>query len=426
MPSTGPATSRRGFLRHTLAVSAGCALARLAQADEPAAPSVPDVDVMIRRAAVFRVPYRRPRLVAGNSTYRVAGDSRSDTLLALFAGNDQVGIGPVARGGKPLDNAALEPLVGRKLNDLLGRDRQHTGSTWGTTAFWDLAGKSTGKPVYELLGGRENPQGVPVYDGSIYMEELIDRDGGVHKPSGPNWETIIRQALDSSVAHGHNFVKLKIGRGAKHLSRRAGNLQDVAVIELVRKHLGPREGIGVDANNGYTPEFTRWLLDETAGLNIAFVEEMFPENVAEYRSLKDFIRQRKLPTLVADGENWRAADEARPFVEASVIDVLQGDMVQFQFEGILAEAALGRASGAVVAPHNWGSEFGFYMQCQLGQVIPNFYRAECDPGQQVGNLLVKHGYEVEDGRCRVPTHPGLGVELNVKALADADVIASAG
>jgi L-alanine-DL-glutamate epimerase-like enolase superfamily enzyme len=236
---------------------------------------------------------------------------------------------------------------------------------------------------------------------------------------------MIREALDSSLREGHRFVKVKIGRGAKHLSRRAGNLQDLAVLELVRRHLGPDCGIGVDANNGYTPEFARWLLAETGGLNLAFVEEMFPEDTREYLALKEFIRGKGFKTLVADGENWRTADEARPFVEAGAIDLLQGDMLQFQFEGILAEAALARASGAQIAPHNWGSEFGCYMQCQMGLALDNFYRAECDPGRETTNLVVKHGYKIQDGMCQVSDHPGLGVELNLKEFEKAELVAHA-
>jgi L-alanine-DL-glutamate epimerase-like enolase superfamily enzyme len=163
------------------------------------------------------------------------------------------------------------------------------------------------------------------------------------------------------------------------LSRQAGNLQDLAVLEFIRRCLGPECGIGADANNGYTPEFTRWLLEEAGGLNLAFVEEMFPEDTREYLALKEFIRSKGLKALVADGENWHSAEDARPFVAVGAIDLLQGDVVQFQFEGILEEAALARASGARVAPHNWGSEFGFcnasWAWCSTTSTAPNATRA---------------------------------------------------
>ena len=33
----------------------------------------------------------------------------------------------------------------------------------------------------------------------------------------------------------------------------------------------------------------------------------------------------------------------------------------------------------MVAPHNWGSLVGYYMQLHVGRAIENFYRAEHDP-----------------------------------------------
>ena len=68
---------------------------------------------------------------------------------------------------------------------------------------------------------------------------------------------------------------------------------------------------------------------------------------------------------------------------AKAIDVLQGDMNSFGIEGILAEAAMARPQGILVAPHNWGSLLGFYLQLHVGLAVPNFYRAEHDPVSSV-------------------------------------------
>jgi L-alanine-DL-glutamate epimerase-like enolase superfamily enzyme len=59
-------------------------------------------------------------------------------------------------------------------------------------ALWDLAGKVTGEPVYELLGGKGSKK-VPVYDGSIYFADLLP----IYED---NWQDRFRQEIDGDEA----------------------------------------------------------------------------------------------------------------------------------------------------------------------------------------------------------------------------------
>ena len=85
-------------------------------------------------------------------------------------------------------------------------------------------------------------------------------------------------------------------------------------------------------------------------------------------------------------------------------------MKHFGFEGILAEAAMARPQGIQVAPHNWGSLFGYYMELHMGRAIDNFYMAENDPLEC--DMLLAEGYAIEDGHATVPDSPGLGLALD--------------
>jgi L-alanine-DL-glutamate epimerase-like enolase superfamily enzyme len=90
-------------------------------------------------------------------------------------------------------------------------------------------------------------------------------------------------------------------------------------------------------------------------------------------------------------------------------------MNHFGFEGILTEAAWAEPAGIQVAPHNWGSLIGFYMQLHVGRTIPNLYMAEHDP--LLADLLVADGYEIKDGICSVPAVPGFGLALDEDKFA---------
>ncbi len=124
---------------------------------------------------------------------------------------------------------------------------------------------------------------------------------------------------------------------------------------------------------------------------------MFPEFLDQCLEFKDFIKAHGWKILVADGESGRAIEFYKPFIEGRAIDVCQADMRQFGIDGIMTIAALCRKNDILMAPHNWGSLMGFYMQLHIGRAISNFYRAEHDP--------VKKGY------ATVPAAPGFGLKV---------------
>jgi L-alanine-DL-glutamate epimerase-like enolase superfamily enzyme len=173
----------------------------------------------------------------------------------------------------------------------------------------------------------------------------------------------------------------------------------------------------VDANNGYDLAKTKQLLEELPDYNFAFLEEMFPEEIEKCLELKRFISRHGWKTLIADGETQKSLDAYKPFIEARAIDIFQGDMNRFGFEGILTEAAWCNPYGLKVAPHNWGSLVGYYMQLHVGRAINNFYRAEHDPLSN--EVLIADGYEIRDGHASVPDSPGFGLRIDEDAFATA-------
>ena len=209
---------------------------------------------------------------------------------------------------------------------------------------------------------------------------------------------------------GHRAFKIKIGRGNKWMDRKAGDARDVEVVETIRKHAGDDVLLGVDANDGYDLEGAKRFLDRASDLRLAFFEEPFPEQVEQCLELKRFIAERGWKTLLADGEGQHDLAAYRPFVDAKAIDVLQGDMNAFGIEGILAEAAMARPQGILVAPHNWSSLLSFYLQLHVGLAVPNFYRAEHDP--LTSDVLIAEGYEIDGGVSSVPDTPGFGLAVD--------------
>ena len=302
-----------------------------------------------------------------------------------------------------------EGLLGKNPFDFLDEKSKRVSGPFGvgTMPVWDLAGKILGKPTHAMLGGKGSTK-VPIYDGSIYFADLLP--DYVSK-----WMDRFREEIDMGRKAGHTAFKVKVGRGAKWMERKAGDQRDIDVLKTIRAHGGKNLIIGIDANNGYDLAGTKRLFGEIGEFGIAFAEEMFPETVEHCLDFKAFIRENKLKTLVADGESHKEASTFKPFVKARAIEILQGDMKRFGFEGILEESAMASEQNLLVAPHNWGSLVGYYMQLQVGRAIPNFYLAEHDPLSTP--ILVDEGYSRKDGLATVPDTPGCGLVIDEKAFA---------
>jgi L-alanine-DL-glutamate epimerase-like enolase superfamily enzyme len=384
---------RRGFL----ATIASLALTRAIGAhDTPQ-------DLLIKRAIGFDLTSQRSKIAGRNAVKDVHGDRATDRMLRL-----ETNTGLVAIGNCRADETAVGQLVGKNPFELYRRqERAFVGPLGaGTMPLWDLLGKATGKPAYELLGGA-GPTKVPVYDGSIYFADLLPEHAD-------RWQDRFRREIDMGLAIGHRAFKIKLGRGHKWMPRSEGDARDVAVVKLIRKHAGPDVLLGVDANNGYDLAGAKRLVDGIGDQDIAFAEELFPEVVEHCLELKQFIRDRGWKTLVADGETQGNLDVFKPFIAAKAIEVYQADMNRFGFEGILTEAAWAAEQQLLVAPHNWGSLVGYYMQLHVGRAIKNFYRAEHDPLSS--RVLTAAGYDRRDGETTVPDAPGFGLSLNEEAF----------
>jgi len=365
-------------------------------------------DLRITRAVGFYLESKRNKFAGKNSRRDVHGSKARERMVRLYTNMGVDGFGFCGAA-----QSLVAKLLGKNPFDFYrGKERAMVSPlAAGAMPLWDLSGKVRGKPVYKLIGGAGHEK-VRVYDGSIYFSDLLPA-------YADDYEDRFREEIDMGLAIGHRAFKVKIGRGAKWMPTEAGYARDIEVLQTIRHHVGPDVLIGVDANNGYGLARTKQLLEDLPGFNFAFVEEMFPEKVDDCLELRRFIAEHGWKTLVADGESARTVDEFKPYVEARALDVLQADMRRFGFEGILAEAALARSKGLMVAPHNWGSLIGYYMQLNVGRAIPNFYLAEHDP--LVSPVLISEGYKMKDGRATVPDSPGFGLKLDDAKFVNVDV-----
>jgi L-alanine-DL-glutamate epimerase-like enolase superfamily enzyme len=395
--------TRRAFLR-------GCASAVTAMSVMPLSTFAAERagDVRVTRIVGFDLRSKRSKVAGRNARLDVHGDSAVDPMVRIFTNDPKLeGLG-VCRAPKE----KLAELIGVEPVNLFDAEKRRMLGPLGsqTMPLWDLLARMQEKPACELIGAPADtaPRRVPVYDGSIYFADLLPNYAGA-------WEDRFRHEIDMGLAAGHRAFKVKIGRGAKWMSREPGDDRDVAVVKLIRQHAGDGVILGVVANNGYDLAGAKRFVERVADAKLAFTEEMFPEVVEQCLDFKAFFRAQGMDTLLADGETQGDLEVFKPFVEAKAIDVLQADMNRFGVEGIIAEADMARPQGIRVAPHNWGSLVGFYHQLHVGAAIDNFYRAEQDPLSS--DVLVTDGYTINDGYATLPQASGFGLRIDEQRFA---------
>lgn len=361
-------------------------------------------DIKINRVVGFDLDCQRNKFAGKNAVRDVHGVSARDRMIRIFTNAGIDGIGHCQANEK-----VIAQLLGRNVNELYdvehSRMTQELGSE--TMALWDIVGKVSKKPVYELLGANENRK-VPVYDGSIYFADLLPQYQN-------NWRERFREEIDMGMDIGHRAFKVKIGRGFKWMPWENGYIRDKEILKEIRQHTGPKIQIGVDSNNGYSLEKAKQLLLDLPDFNFAFMEEMFQEQVDKCIEFKKFIKTHNWNTLVADGEGGREVDFYKPFIETQAIDICQADMRRFGIDGIMEIAALCEEKNVLIAPHNWGSLMGYYMQLHIGRAIRNFYMAEQDPVKT--DVIIDEGYTIKNGYADVPAKPGFGLTINEEKFA---------
>jgi L-alanine-DL-glutamate epimerase-like enolase superfamily enzyme len=392
--------NRRHFL-------AGCALLPLA----PALPTGAEDELRrhtIARITGFRHCAPRPKLVGKNSHLDIHGDSTGDDILIFETSQGATGFG----SGR-LTKETAQKILGFTLAQLWDPQSGSIGPLGRFDhALFDLVSKVLDVPAWKLLAPEpKGPELVPVYDGSIYFNDLL-----------PEFEKqgVARLVEEAHAGRERGFraFKIKVGRGYKWMEKTAGFQRDIEVVRALRESLGPDIQLMVDANNGFAlAETLRWL--EAAGPeNLYFVEEMFPENVEEDLALKDYIHKKGWATRVADGESAGNAEHFTPYLESRSLDILQPDIRAF---GLSLQARLALTMqrlnpDARLAPHNWGSHLGGYMQLVLARAIPNFAIAEID--FSTSDLFDSSAFIWKDGAIQVPAIPGCGLAMRQDVFRD--------
>ncbi len=345
---------------------------------------------------------QRPRAAGNNARLGAHGIEVTLPLCRLTTADGASGFGVSQASREDADR-----ILGVDIADLLSAE---SGVADRAQAFdfplWDLLGKLSGKPIYEMVAPPgatlSQPMRAPCYDTSLYMN-------GLHLESHEAAAALIAGYARDGYEKGHRSFKIKVGRGALHMPLEAGIKRDIAVIKAVREAAGPEARIMIDANNGFNFNIARRVLEETADCDVFWLEEAFHEDPLLYEALRQWLDAEGINTLIADGEGWAAA-ALMDWARAGFVEVVQYDIFSHGFSNWLRTGAQLDAWGARAAPHHYGRHLGNYVSGHLAPAIRGFTFVEWDETTTAG--IDASAYRVEEGHAIIPNRPGFGLTLD--------------
>ena len=343
----------------------------------------------------------RPRQAGCNSRLQVHGLHVRPPIARITTDDGATGFG-LSR----LSEEDTAELVGAPLSEAFDPENGVSERFRGLEyPLWDLAGKLAGKPVYEMLGGEPDEDGVfraRCYDTSLYIDDL-------HLADDNEAAALIASEALEGKARGHTAYKIKVGRGAMHMPLQQGTHRDILVIRAVRDAVGPDATILIDANNGYNLNLTKQVLSETADAKVYWMEEAFHEDASFYANLREWLNSEGLETKIADGEGGASLNLLQ-WAEEGLVDIIQYDIFHPGFTRWLELGPQLDEWNVGSAPHHYGGHYGNYVSCHLSAAIQGFEFTEWDEADTPG--LDDSGYSISDGLVSVPNSPGFGLNLD--------------
>ncbi|WP_223594439.1 galactonate dehydratase [Neobacillus bataviensis] len=265
-------------------------------------------------------------------------------------------------------------------------------------ALWDIKGKFYNTPVHELMGGACRD--------SIRVYSWIGGD----RPSE------VGEAAKAIVEAGFTAVKMNGTEEMQYIDSYEKVDQAVARIAAVREAVGPSVGIGIDFHGRVHKPMAKVLAKELEQYRPMFIEEpVLPEN---NEALREIAKHTSIP--IATGERMYSRWDFKQLLTDGYVDIIQPDL---SHAGGITEnkkiLSMAEAFDVAAAPHcplgpialasclqvDATSHNAFIQEQSLGI----HYNVESDLLDYITDRSV---FEYKDGYVKIPTGPGLGIEIN--------------
>ena len=267
-------------------------------------------------------------------------------------------------------------------------------------ALWDIAGKYYGVPVYKLLGGTVRDR-IRVY-----------AHWGIGGTSEADLDTS-RKRLDWLEEKG-GYKAFKSGPGGKWRAHEPPAMVDAFIerANLMREWVGPEVELAFDFHGKMTPGMAIEVCHHLSAMRPMFVEEPVPqENVDALKLVSDHV---SFP--IATGERLLTRWQFREILEKQACALIQPDVSHVGGISELKKVAnMAEVYYVHIMPHSAIGPVALAACLHVDAAVPNFLIQE-QIDQGLGDGILCEPWQVQDGHIELPDKPGLGIEIDEKAL----------
>ena len=268
-------------------------------------------------------------------------------------------------------------------------------------ALWDIVGKATNQPIYNLLGGK--------YHDKLRAYAYMPAEGIWDNPAKAGEVTI--QLLEE----GNTACKIDPFMPSFPLPRDF-SLKTIkhaaSIFQAIRDAVGDELEIGIGTHGQFSTAGAIRVASIFEQFNPMWFEEPVPpENVDEMARVA---AHTSIP--IASGERLVTKYEFAELLIKQAAQIIQLDVGQC---GGITEAkkiaGIAEAHYAMIAPHMYCGPIAAAAAIQLDTCSPNFLIQEANQGP-LHKTIFKEPIVFENGYIIPPTGPGLGVEIDEDVL----------
>ena len=270
------------------------------------------------------------------------------------------------------------------------------------TALWDLHGRTAGKSVCELLGGRPRP--FPVYGSSMRRDiKPVDEAARLVR---------LRDQF------GYRAFKVRVGKVCGHDEDQwPGRTEEL--VPTVRKAVGDHVALLADGNSCYTAPKAIAVGKMLEQHQVCHFEEPCPYWELEWTAQV----AAALDVPIAGGEQDNDLAQWRRMLALHAVDIVQPDICYVGgLTRALRVADLAAQSSLPCVPHSANlslvTVFTLHMQGAIKNAGP-YVEFSIEPTSWTDSLF-EPGLKVTDGKVPIPNGPGWGVTISKDWLANAE------
>lgn len=426
--------NRRRFVQaNVLAGSAAALPLPTPAADAPRSssrlknPRYAKLDEVLRQPVLRREFFKAPVIIDSVELLRY-----EDSFLCRVRSRDGAEGLSVAHSGMrtlfPIFLHNLQPFfIGKDARDLdlimekvliYGFNFRYSGISLGIPlatiefAILDMLGRIAHKPMGELIGKILHPE-IPVYQATEYREKSVEE----------SLDLIKRDVAE----YNAKALKIKIGglmfmTTDMHAVGPRGRTE--TMIPLIRKTFGDDMALYADANGFYSVDEAIRVGKLLEEYRYGFFEE--PVMFDWYEETAQVADALTMP--VAGGEQEYSIHGFRWLIANDAVQIVQPD--NYYFGGMircLQVARMAEAFGLTCTPHMSGGGLGYLYMMHFVSALPNAMAHHEFKGLRthVRFECKTSSLKVFDGKIKVPTGPGVGVDFDPEFVKQHQVVKSA-